>query len=112
MKDILAKSLLNKIERLEAFEERLDVRFENISIKIKENNHITIFTELHKNNGTTIDETIQIMCVAYDLNGQILEVDSGIAFKSTFFGFQIYQFDFQEDNVVDKIGKIRIYPKL
>ena len=43
MKEILAKSLLNKIERLEAFEERLSVRFENISIKIYANNAVSVY---------------------------------------------------------------------
>ena len=56
MKDILAKSLLNKIERLEAFEERLGVRFENISVIVESNDRFRLFFELYSNSGTSLDE--------------------------------------------------------
>ena len=112
MKDILAKSLLNKIERLEAFEERLDVRFENISLKVDDDGWVIVFFELHANKGTTIEEIIKIECIAYDVDGKILEVVYSYAFPDKFFGFEVYKFSFQEDGIVDKINKLRLYPKL
>ena len=112
MKDILAKSLLKKIERLEAFEERLSVRFENISIKVDDDGWVYIFFELQTNKGTTIDNMINIECTLYDVDGQILEVDSKLVLPERFYGFQVFKFSFQENGIADKINKLRIYPKL
>ena len=112
MKDILAKSLLKKIERLEAFEERLNVRFENISLKVDDDGWVIVFFELHTNKSTIIEEIIKIECIAYDINGQILEVVYNYAFPDKFFGFEVYKFSFQEDGIADKINKLRLYPKL
>ncbi|WP_396168382.1 hypothetical protein [Flavobacterium sp.] len=108
---LLAKSLLKKIERLEAFEERLNVRFENISIKIHLDNWVKIISELHSNNGTTIDQSISVECVAYDIDGQILDVSNCNVNNDAFFGFEILEFYFNENGIADKINKIRLYPK-
>ena len=43
MKKVLEKSLLNKIERLEVFEERLGIRFENLSIRIDNPDFVNVF---------------------------------------------------------------------
>lgn len=110
MNDILAKSLFNKIERLEAFEERLGVRFENISLKVLDNGWVKLMFELHTNN-TSIENNIKIECTAYDSNGQILDVQDNYALKDYFFVFEVYTFRFQEDGIADKINKLRLYPK-
>lgn len=114
MEDILAKSLLNKIERLEAFEERLNVRFENISIKISgyDNGWFSIFLELYSNTGTKLEQLTKIECVAYDINGQILGVKNTHAFKEKFFGFEVFELVFQVDGIAEKVNKLRLYPKL
>ncbi len=108
---LLAKSLLNKIERLEAFEERLNVRFENISVKTNESGWVFLLFELHTNNGTTLEEILNIVCTAYDIDGQILEVDDCTAYKDNFFGFEVFKISFIEDGIADKINKLRLYPK-
>ena len=110
MNDILAKSLFNKIERLEAFEERLGVRFENISVKVNNNGWVTVFFELHTNS-TTLENIIRIECIAYDTDSQILEVEYNRAYPDTFFGFQVFRFHFAEDGIANKINKLRLYPK-
>ena len=112
MNHILAKSLLKKIERLEAFEERLDVRFENISVKIYENNSFSVYCEIHSNKGSNLEKSIKIECTAYDAEGQILEVKNRYVLKDNFFGFEILEFYFEDGGIADKISKLRIYPKL
>ena len=111
MKEILAKSLLNKIERLEAFEERLSVRFENISVKVDSYGWVHIFLELHSNAGTSISQRMQIECIAYDIEGLILETTWARVNENDFFGFEVLKFNFHEDDIAYKINKIRIYPK-
>jgi len=112
MKDILAKSLLKKIERLETFEERLEVRLENISLKVDNDGWVFIFFELHSNKGSTIEKMITIECTAYDVDSHILEVQKCTAYKDDFFGFEVFKLSFQEDGIAGKINKLRLYPKL
>jgi hypothetical protein len=112
MNDILAKSLLNKIERLEAFEERLNVRFENISVKVECNDRFRLFFELYSNSGTSLDEnSVYIDFIVYDIDGKILKVLRDYASKDKFFAFQIFEFDCYEDSILDKVGKIKLFPK-
>jgi hypothetical protein len=112
MNDILAKSLLNKIERLEAFEERLGVRFENISVIVESNGGFRVFFELYSNSGTSLDEnTVLIDFVVYDIDGKILKVRTDYASKDKFFGFQIFEFGCYENSIIDKVGKIKLFPK-
>lgn len=109
---LLAKSLLNKIERLEAFEERLNVRFENISVKVHNDRWVSVLFELHSNKATALGQNVFIECIAYDCDGQILEVESKYVKKENFFGFEVLKLCFYEDGIADKINKLRLYPKL
>jgi len=111
MNELLGKSLTKKVERLEAFEERLSVRFENISIKAEDDGWFTLFCEVHSANGSTIEEDIDIECVIYDEEGSILDKENTRIFKDEFFGFEIIDIAFQEDGMADRVGKIRLYPK-
>jgi hypothetical protein len=111
MKEILEKSLLQKLERLEAFEERMMIRLENISIRINEYNWLKIFCEVHPIQGTKLIEDIKIECVIYDKEGAILVVDQNYLYEEDFFGFEILEYSFNEAELVDQVGKIRIYPK-
>lgn len=112
MKEILEKALLQKIERLEAFEDRMKIRLENISIKVDKYNWLTLFCEAHPSSGTSISEYVKIECVIYDKEGSILDVNSNSLDEDDFFGFEVLQFSFSGDSeMIDKIGKIRLYPK-
>jgi hypothetical protein len=111
MKEILAKALLQKIERLEAFEDRMKIRIENISMRIDDNNYFRIFCEVHPVSGTSISEHITLECVIYDTTGAISLVESANLYSDDFFGFEVIKFSITDSEVVDRIGKIRIYPK-
>lgn len=107
------KILLKKIERLDAFEERLGVAFENISLKL-DDSYIwaKLFCELHSINGTKLNESIKIECVLYSNDGSILEKESKIVYKEDFFGFELIEFIFTGNiDMASNVSKIRIYPK-
>lgn len=112
MNDILAKSLLNKIERFETFEERLNVRLENVSVKIYENKSFSIYFEVHSTKGISLEESIKIQCVTYDAQGQILGLEYRHVLKETFFGFEVLEIYFRDQNILDEVTKLRLYPKL
>ena len=115
MKEILEKSLLQKIERLEAFEERMMIRLDNFSIKIKEysqNKAIHLYFEIHPINGLKLTEDMVLVCAIYDKEGAILTVETIPLDKDDFFGFDIKFFYIDDaDELIDKLGKIRVYPK-
>jgi len=110
----LEKILLSKIERLEAFEERMNVRLDNLSIKINDidDGDFTLFGELHsRDGGTELKERINLMCIVYNAKGEIIEKKQDVIFPEDFFGFEVFDFDFYEDGIIHEIGAIRIYPK-
>lgn len=109
----MEKILLKKIERLDAFEERLGVTFENISLKL-DDSYIwaKLFCELHSLNGTKLNESIDIECVLYSNDGSILEKESECVYEEDFFGFELVEFSFSGNiEMANNISKIRIYPK-
>jgi len=107
----LQKQLLKKIERLESFEERLGVSFENISIKINNDSRFFLFCEIHSNAGTTITNNLSVECVLYDLEGSILGKETRYINKDNFFGFELIEIAFYEDYIANRVNKIRLYPK-
>lgn len=109
----LEKILLKKIERLDAFEERLEVQFEKLSIKVDndESNWFSLFGELHTTGGTELKNSIEVICVLYDKEGKILEQSTEYFSVDSFFGFEVFEFRFQEDGIANEVGSIRIYPK-
>lgn len=109
----LEKSLIKRIERLEAFEERLGVSIQNISLKIKDGYiWATLYCELHSANGTTLEESVNIECVLYDNEGSIIDKQSTYIDADEFFGFELIELTFTGDiSKADQVSKIRIYPK-
>ncbi len=108
----LEKMLLKQIERFEAFEEKLDVSIQNLSIRIdSERNWFTIFCELYSASGTTIKEYITIECVLYDEDGLIIAKADSLIMPDKFFGFQVIEAKFREYGIAERVSKIRIYPK-
>lgn len=103
------KSLLKRVERLEAFEERFEISIQNISFKIE--SFITLFCEVHPVNGTSIKEDFEIECVIYDIDGLVLDKKKSYIDSDTFFGFEVIELNFFGDDVSKQISKIRIYPK-
>ena len=109
--DIHAKSVLKKIERLEAFEERFGISIQNFSI---ENFSLfNIYCEVHPIIGTSITEDIELQCVVYDLDGLILKKTYYRLKMNDFFGFEVVNFTFYSDfiEMIPQISKIRIFPK-
>lgn len=115
MNKVLEKSLLNKVERLEAFEERASVTFENLSIKVKNSDYVQFFFEVYPRNGSSIpieNGLITIECILYGEQNKILETANSYVNPKDFFGFELISFLFYEENIVNEINKIRIYPKI
>lgn len=105
--------LLNRIERLEVFEEKFGISLENISVVI-DTSGLSIYVELKPLNGTTIPHkrVFSLNCIFYDLEGKILYDKSSYIQPENFIGFELIKFyvggRFESNE--ESIGKIRIYP--
>ncbi len=107
----IEKNLLKHIERLEAFEDRLEIYLDKISLKVNEDLSFKILGEVHSKNGTGIEENFKIYCVLYDTENSILEQQSQYILKSSFFGFQIFELNFFDAGISALVNSLRIYPQ-
>lgn len=110
-----------KLERLEAFEERLGVRLEALYATISESSGYTVDDaflpgicvtgELHPKDGTTIAQRVKIVADAYDAEGRVI-CTSGISCSDpeTFFGYETFEV-LVGGIPAEQIKKIRVYPK-
>src|SRR6185312_7286953 len=87
----IEKHLLKHIERLEAFEDKLSIYLDKISLKVEDTLRFKILGEVHTKSGTSIEENFKIYCVLYDKDNSILEQESQYILKDKFFGFQVFE---------------------
>ncbi|MBG6110603.1 hypothetical protein IWX84_001482 [Flavobacterium sp. CG_9.10] len=107
----IEKRLINRIERLEAFEERLGVSIQNLSVSYNyDYGNSFVFFELHSNEGSTIKDRITVECIYYGIDGSIIYQNDNTVSPADFFGFEVISFRVQ-DEFLDQISKIRLYPK-
>lgn len=107
----LGKNLLKRVERLEAFEDKLGVYFDKLSLKIKDDFSFMILGEVHSKNGTSLEHGFEVTCVLYDTEDSILEQKTKYILKDNFLGFEIFEINFYRDGIANEVNKIRIYPK-
>jgi hypothetical protein len=111
MNDILEKQVAQKIERFEAFEERLNVTFDNISVRVKSDDYLVIYLEVHPRNGNKLKSSVSVECVIYNASGSIIEREMNYLDSDSFFGFEVIEFSFSTEHLASQIAKVRIYPK-
>lgn len=106
----LGKRLLKRIRRFDAFEERLGIYFDKISVKVNDDLSLVIFFEVHSNKVTDIKCDLRVFCVLYNLEDTILEQENIILISKDFYGFAIEEINFHDVNATD-VNTIRIYPQ-
>lgn len=108
--------ITNKVQRLEAFEERLGVRLEAISAfeSVPDDDDdevdISIRGELHSTNGTNITDHIDLQASFYDAEGRVIETSSDFIQADSFFGF--HTFDLSCYLPAGACAKVRLVPKI
>jgi hypothetical protein len=101
------------IENLEAFEDRLGVRFNALSAWCESHHdqyELFVGGEIHAQDGIFIKDSIQIVADAYNSSGQLLKTDSHQVDSLAFFGFETFMIWIQ-CLPSEKLGRIRVYPK-
>lgn len=105
------KDVSHLIERLEAFEDRLDVSLQGLFASLDtEYGGIDVNGELHPREGTELNQDVEIVATLYDSAGRVTGVTSRYMDSDNFFGFEAFSVRFSETNE-PPVAKIRIYPK-
>ena len=100
-----------QLERIQDLEDRLNVTFENISVKTDEYGNFSLFTEIHTTNGSELSQNIRIDSVLYNSEGSIIAKEDKLLFADEFYGFEVLEFKYFEEGIADAIAKIKLYPK-
>jgi hypothetical protein len=105
--------ITSKIERLEAFEERLGISLENVSAFVDDDGSssipLQVCGEILTRNGSEIQEDIELSIAAYDPSGRVVGTASKCYRASSFSGLEIFKISTYLP--VSSISKIRVYPK-
>lgn len=101
------------IETLEAFEVRMGVRFEGLSAWCGSHDgkyELNVGGELHLNDGSLLDHTIEIVADAYNESGQLIGTEFYYVEPVSFFGYEAFMICIDK-LPSGKLGKVRVYPK-
>lgn len=102
--------LSNKIERIEAFEEKFAVRIESASVWFDDEwDGVSVLFELHPKSGTTIPMNLRVVAAVYNGRGQIITASEQLYSSEEFWGFAIGDLELGEIPL-SEISKIRVYP--
>lgn len=105
------RELKSKIEHFEAIDEQFGITLQNFSVKVEDENSLTVFCEVLALNGEIPKNDFTINIAIYNNNNEIVYTDSESKYAEEFKGFEVLTFDYIKlDITVDEISKIRIYP--
>ena len=117
----VANYLMDKIERLEAFEEKVGIRYDNISIIVDYSDfdenpwNIEVLGELkeHENGNlaNSKNRNIENVVILYNAENRIIESRTSSFAVRDYLGFTTFKVYISDLKSVKDIKKIRIYPK-
>ena len=108
----LSKTLTRKIERLDAFEERLGISLDKLSVNVpNDHNPLTISGEVHQASSGSISGNIAIVAVVYDAEGIIVQTGEVTLWKKDFAGFDVFKLTLYGNEIGLIADRIRIFPK-
>jgi hypothetical protein len=108
----LSKTLTRKIERLDAFEERLGISLDKLSVSVPNDyNLLTISGEVHQTSSASISGNIEIVAVVYDAEGIIVQSGEVTLWAQHFAGFDVFKLTLYGNEIGLIADRIRIFPK-
>lgn len=108
------RDITHQVQRLEVFEDRLDVRIEAVYASIDGPDidgeyKIELNGEIHKVSGTDLDGSIKIVLSVYDDQGRIRETYYDFITPEEFFGFHVFSISFYTEFA--KPTRLQLVPK-
>jgi|GEM_PF-1271259 len=108
----LSKLLNRRIERLEAFEEKLGVHLDRLSVKVSDDySWLTVLGEIHQASSSSISQDVTIVAVVYDAEGEIVESGERRLYAENFAGFDVFELPLNAPEICLIAEKIRVFPE-
>ncbi|MDY9924897.1 hypothetical protein [Methanosarcina sp.] len=107
---MLSKKLKKSVERIEAFEEKLGIKIENVTIVVSDSfDYISVFCDIYALNGNNLNSSITLATTFYDEENNILGTPETYIDNDDFMGFESCEIS----SIIDanEVKKIRLYPK-
>ncbi len=99
-----------EIERIEAFEEKLGIRLENLSASVDyEYNNVEIFGEINEIDSQPESRDFSIKAIIFSEQGQIMGCDD--TYISDFEGYDAFKLNVDITKGGEKVNRIRVYVK-
>ena len=105
-----AKLLKKKVERIEAFENKKGIRFENISFIIHDDTRFSVMLDVFLNGKDQLEENIDVKCICYDGDNDVVATNSRTIYAEDYMGYTTLEIYINETDI-NVIEKIRIYPE-
>jgi hypothetical protein len=111
-KNMSVQDITNKIERLEAMEEKCGISLDAMYASLAETSYtgkyiVTLNGEIHSANGTKIAENLRIAVTLHDDTGRVVNRKEHWVSADRFFGMESFSVGFTTEDVP---YKIRIQP--
>ena len=103
------KDITHLLERLEAFEDRFELRFNAMSAFIDEFNEVVIMAELHPREGMQLKQPVLVSFDGYDAAGRIVAGTACHIKPDKFYGY--YSFIARFKTPVAGLTQIRMFPQ-
>ena len=104
------RDLTERVERLEAFEERCGIRLDAVSALLDDSlGWITVRGEVHPLSGTELTGDVNLVAVGYDRMGRVVADSAAYLSAETFYGFDTFALVLMGEGL--DIALIRLYPK-
>jgi hypothetical protein len=101
----------NLIERLEAFEDHLNVSLKGLyAAQDTEYGDLEVNGELHPREGTKLNDDLKVVVTLHDSDGRVLGMTDEYIDSDNFFGFEAFSASFTEVGDLS-VARIRVYPK-
>jgi hypothetical protein len=105
----MSKNIELPVERVEAFEERLGVKFESLFVAKTSNNYVSINGEIHTNEDLKITQDIELVFSVYNASNSVVGVKKMNISSKSFLCFETFSCFI--DKCPEDVIKVRIYPK-
>lgn len=105
----------DKIERVEAFEEKFGVRFEGLFASVADEDgdgphRVIVRGEVHSSaKNSKIKDSLDIVLVVYDEKGRVIGKGDHYLGDDSFFGFDVFEIDLFD--VPGLPARIKLFPK-
>jgi hypothetical protein len=105
----MKRDLTKLIERVESFEQRLDVVLSGLYAASEDDSDwVSVRGELRPRQGDTLRSSVKLTVTAFDAHGRVIDTGHAYFDKDEIFGFETFEIDINVS--ADNLAKLRLHP--